>query len=100
MRRPGQALLLLVPALLAFADDPPSVEHQPIPCTVPSKPISICAGISDDALVAKAKVYFRPSDDKFYAWVEMQFAGINYCATLPGLCSAPVCWRCPAPLRP
>ena len=85
MKHPGRALLLLVPALLAFADDPPSVEHQPIPCTVPSKPISICAGISDDAMVAKAKVYFRASDEKFYAWVEMSFGGLNYCATLPGV---------------
>ena len=84
MRRRGIAVALLVPALLAFADDPPAVEHQPIPCTVPSKPISICAAISDDAMVSKAKVFFRPAEDKFYAWVEMAFGGLNYCATLPG----------------
>jgi len=77
------ALALSLPALIAFADDPPAVEHQPIPCTIPGKPISICAAISDDAMVAKAKVYFRPSDEKFYAWVEMAFGGLNYCATLP-----------------
>jgi hypothetical protein len=77
-------MALLVPALLAFgADDPPTIEHQPIPCTVPAKPISICAAIADDAMVAKAKVYFRASDEKFYAWVEMVFGGLNYCATLP-----------------
>jgi hypothetical protein len=35
-------------------------------------------------MVAKAKVYFRASDEKFYAWVEMSFGGLNYCATLPG----------------
>jgi hypothetical protein len=73
----------LLPAALAVADDPPVIEHQPIPCSIPAKPISVCAGISDDGMVAKAKVYFRAADEKFYAWVEMSFGGLNYCGTLP-----------------
>jgi hypothetical protein len=54
MRR-RSAVALALPALLVFADDPPAIEHQPIPCTIPAKPISICAAIADDAMVAKAK---------------------------------------------
>jgi len=77
------AVALALPAWIAFADDPPTIEYQPFPCTVPGKPISICAAISDDAMVSKAKVYFRPASEKFYAWVEMSFGGLNYCATLP-----------------
>src|SRR5262245_4808426 len=84
MRRRLLTVTVVLPALLAFADDPPVIEHQPIPCTIPAKPISICAAIADDAMVAKAKVYFRPADDKFYAFVEMAFGGLNYCGTLPG----------------
>jgi hypothetical protein len=83
MRRRRLAVVIALPALLALADDPPEIEHQPIPCTIPGKPLSICAQIADDAMVGKAKVFFRPADDKFYAWVEMAFGGLNYCATLP-----------------
>lgn len=83
MGRLRLAAAVALPALLAFADDPPAIEHQPIPCTIPAKPVSICAAIADDAMVAKAKVYFRPADDKFYSWVEMAFGGLNYCGTLP-----------------
>lgn len=83
MRRSLLAVAML-PAALALADDPPVIEHQPLPCTIPSKPISVCATISDDGMVAKAKIYFKPSEEKFYSWVEMTFGGLNYCATLPG----------------
>lgn len=83
MKRFAMMAALVLPTRLAFADDPPAIEHQPVPCSVPAKPISICAGISDDAMVAKAKLYFRPSGEKFYAWVEMSFGGLNYCTTLP-----------------
>ena len=37
--------LLAVP-LAARADDPPVIDHQPAPCTVPEKAISLCAGNS------------------------------------------------------
>ena len=68
--------------LAASADDAPQVEHHPVPCTIPRKAISLCASISDDAEVAKARVYFRRAGEDFYSYVEMEFGGINYCATL------------------
>jgi hypothetical protein len=67
----------------APAAESPRVEHQPIPCTVPGKPLSLCASITDDRQVAKARVYFRASGEKFYNFVEMAFGGINFCGTLP-----------------
>lgn len=76
-------LVAALPAALAFADDPPVVEHQPIPCAIPGQAISVCAAVSDDAMVANARVYFRATDEKFYAMVEMTFGGLNYCTTLP-----------------
>jgi hypothetical protein len=83
-----QALRLLPLALLALAphamaDEPPTIEHQPIPCTIPGKPVSICASIGDDSAVRKAGVYFRPTNDRYYSFVEMSFGGLNYCGTLP-----------------
>lgn len=75
------AALLLVPALAA--GESPTVEHQPVPCTVPGKPVSLCASITDDRQVAKARVYFRPRGEKFYSFVDMTFGGINFCGTLP-----------------
>jgi hypothetical protein len=72
---------LLVPA--AALAESPTVEHQPVPCTIPGKPISLCATITDDQQVAKARVYFRAAGEKFYSFVEMSFGGINFCGTLP-----------------
>jgi hypothetical protein len=69
--------------LPAHADDPPEVEFQPAPCTVPDKPIALCAGVSDDIQVAKARIYFREAGRKYYSFVEMVFGGINYCGTIP-----------------
>ena len=63
--------------------EPPSVEHQPSPCTVPDKPIKLCATITDDGQVAKARIYFRPAGDKFYSFVDMTFGGLSFCGTLP-----------------
>ncbi len=63
--------------------EPPSLDHQPAPCTVPGKPISLCATITDDGQVAKASIYFRPANDKFYSFVDMAFSGLNFCGTLP-----------------
>ena len=65
------------------AAEPPSVEHQPVPCTEADKPLSLCATVTDDGQVAKARVYFRAAGEKFYSFVEMEFGGINYCGTLP-----------------
>jgi hypothetical protein len=77
-------VLLLVPAGLARADDPPAVEHQPALCTVPEKALSLCAAISDDGTVAAARLYFRRAGKKYYAFVNMTFTGVSYCGTLPG----------------
>jgi hypothetical protein len=75
-------LLAALHAPLAVADAP-SVEHQPVPCTVPGQPISLCASVTDDGQVAKARVYFRSAGEKFYSFVEMVFGGLSFCGTLP-----------------
>ena len=85
MRFPGGCLVLVlvlvpVPGLRA---EEPAVEHQPSPCTVPEKPITLCASVTDDGQVARARIYFRPAGEKYYSFVEMAFTGINFCGTLP-----------------
>ena len=82
MRRAGYFAAVLLCAGGAAAESP-TVEHQPVPCTIPGKPISLCASITDDNQVAKARVYFRAAGEKFYSFVEMAFGGINFCGTLP-----------------
>lgn len=82
MRRVLTVLLVLGAAPL-LADDPPAVDHQPVPCTIAAKPISLCATITDDVEVAKARVYFRSAGEDFYSYVEMTFGGLSYCGTLP-----------------
>jgi len=64
--------------------EPPSVDHQPSPCTVPEKPASLCASITDDGQVAAARIYFRPAGEKFYSFVDMVFGGLSFCGTVPG----------------
>lgn len=61
----------------------PDVVHQPSPCTVPGKAISLCANVTDDGQVAKVRIYFRPAGEKFYSFVDMAFTGMNFCGTLP-----------------
>jgi hypothetical protein len=79
--------LLPVLALVASAGpaqaDPPSVDHQPVPCTVPGQPFTVCATVTDDGEVARSRVYFKADDAKFYSFVEMVFGGIEFCGTLP-----------------
>jgi hypothetical protein len=65
------------------AADEPDVSHQPSPCTVPGKPIELCASVTDDGQVAKVRIYFRPARETYYSFVEMSFTGINFCGTLP-----------------
>jgi hypothetical protein len=77
-------VLLLLPAAPARGDDPPAVEHQPASCTVPEKPLSLCADISDDGNVATARLYFRREGEGYYAFVNMAFTGVSYCGTVPG----------------
>lgn len=75
--------IVLLAAALAAANDPPAVEHQPALCTVPEKPLSLCAAISDDGTVAVARIYFRRAGEDFYSYVPMTFTGVSYCGTLP-----------------
>jgi hypothetical protein len=77
------AILLAGFASPLRADDPPDIEHQPLPCTLFNRPISLCATVTDDANVAKSRIYFRPAGEEFYSFVDMVFGGINYCGTLP-----------------
>src|SRR5688572_19830860 len=83
MRTSALVVAAWLAASPALADDPPEIEHQPSPCSTADKAISLCAGVSDDNMVAKARVYFRGAGEKFYNFVDMTFGGINYCATLP-----------------
>ena len=76
-------VLALLPAFGA-ADEPPTVNHQPVLCTLPEQPISLCAEISDDGAVARARLYFRKAGEDYYAFVDMAFTGVAYCATVPG----------------
>ena len=78
------SLGLLVLPVPARADDPPVVDHQPYPCTVPEKAIAVCAAVSDDNQVATARIYFRRAGEDFYQFVDMAFAGVSYCGTIPG----------------
>jgi len=80
------AALLGVTAWLAAAPasaEPPAVEHQPVPCTLPDKPLSLCATVTSDRQLAKSRVYFRSAGDKFYSFVDMVFGGLSFCGTLP-----------------
>jgi len=83
MRAPSLLVLALAVALPAAADDAPEVEHQPVPCTIPGKPLSLCANVSSQTEVAKARIYFRRAGEEFYNMVDMQFDGIKYCGTVP-----------------
>jgi hypothetical protein len=75
--------LVLATAALAAVNDPPAVEHQPALCTVPDKPLSLCAAVSDDGNVAVARIYFRRAGEDYYSFVPMSFTGVSYCGTLP-----------------
>jgi hypothetical protein len=65
------------------AAEPPAVEHQPSPCTVPDKPLTLCASITDDGQVAKSRIYFKSTGEKYYSFVDMAFGGLSFCGTLP-----------------
>jgi hypothetical protein len=85
MKRSGvvATAILALAVRTAGANEAPEIEHQPSTCTVAGQAISLCASISDDNQVARARVYFRRPGEKFYMYAEMSFAGLGYCATLP-----------------
>jgi hypothetical protein len=76
---------LLAAAAIVRADDPPVVEHQPVTCGVPGRALHLCATISDDVQVARARIFFRADEDKYFSVVDMVFGGLTYCATLPAV---------------
>jgi len=84
MRRAAPLAAAISLAGVLASAEPPVVDHQPSPCTVPDKPISLCANVTDDGQVAKVRLYFRATGDKFYSFVDMVFGGLNFCGTLPG----------------
>jgi hypothetical protein len=84
MRRTAVVALALGLAAGTASAEPPSVEHQPAPCSVPDKALTLCANVTDDGQVAKVRLYFRSAGDKFYSFVDMTFGGLNFCGTLPG----------------
>jgi hypothetical protein len=82
MKRFGGVLLLFF-CVPAGAGEGPDIESQPVPCTLPEKPYSICARVTTDTQITAARVYFRREGADFFNFVDMTFGGINYCATLP-----------------
>jgi hypothetical protein len=67
---------------VAVADEP-TVDHQPVECSVPSKNPRICSYVLDDGEVKRVRVYFRSNRQDAYYWSDMTFDGIQFCATLP-----------------
>lgn len=81
--RPAAAVVAVLSLASTAQADPPSVDHQPVPCTVAGQPFTVCATVTDDGEVARSRVYFKADDAKFYGFVEMVFGGIEFCGTLP-----------------
>src|SRR5688572_3345893 len=81
-RRIATAALVLV-ATAAHANQPPDIDHHPATCTIADKAILLCATVTDDTEVAKARVFFRRSGETFFSFVDMTFGGMNFCAVLP-----------------
>src|SRR6267142_2456587 len=84
MKHLARALAAAVLLPLPLWAEPPAVDHQPSPCTLPDKPASLCATITDDGQVAASRIYFRPAGEKYYSFVDMAFGGLSFCGTLPG----------------
>ena len=77
------AVLVALASSVVRADEPPLIDHQAIPCTVAGKATSVCASISDDSGVGRARIFFRAEGEKYYNLTEMAFGGLNYCGTIP-----------------
>jgi hypothetical protein len=50
---------------------------------VPDKAITLCASVTDDGQVAKSRIYFKASGEKYYSYVDMTFGGLSFCGTIP-----------------
>ena len=71
------------------AGEEPTIDHQPVICSIPGRNARICAQVLDDGEVKRVRTYFRAyrpdkkkGDSAFY-FTAMAFDGIQYCATLP-----------------
>jgi hypothetical protein len=76
-------LFLLALSTVARAGEGPEIDSQPIPCTVPEKPMAICARVTADGQINAARIYFRKEGAEFFNFVDMAFGGLNYCGTVP-----------------
>ena len=76
----GAALVAL--GAYALADEP-TLDHQPVECSVPEKNPRICAYVLDDGEIKQVRVFFRSDRQDAYYWSKMVFDGIQFCATLP-----------------
>ena len=76
----GAALVAL--GVYALADEP-TLDHQPVECSVPEKNPRICAYVLDDGEIKHVRVFFRSDRQDAYYWSKMAFDGIQFCATLP-----------------
>jgi hypothetical protein len=65
------------------ASEEPTIDHQPVECSVPGKNTRICAYVLDDGEVKRVRVYFRADKQEAFYWSDMAFDGIQFCATLP-----------------
>jgi hypothetical protein len=81
----GLAAAGLVAALApsGLSQESPDVQHQAAYCTVPDRPIRLCAVITDDGEVVKARAHFRAEGREHFSIVEMELLEDQYCATLP-----------------
>lgn len=82
---PGVALLTSLAfstAVTALAEEP-TVDHQPVECATKGKNARICAYVLDDGEVKRVRAFFRADKQEAFYWSEMDFDGIQFCATLP-----------------
>jgi hypothetical protein len=63
--------------------DEPTIDHQPVDCSIPEKNPRICAYVLDDGEVKRVRTFFRAKGQDAYYWTDMAFDGIQFCATLP-----------------
>jgi hypothetical protein len=75
-------LLALLPGGISSAEEP-TVDHQPVECSTPGKNARICAYVLDDGEVKRVRAFFRADKQEAFYWSEMEFDGIQFCATLP-----------------
>lgn len=76
------ALVLWVLVGVVSADEP-TIDHQPVDCSIPQKNARICSYVLDDGEVKRVRTFFRAKGQEAFYWTDMAFDGIQFCATLP-----------------